>query len=125
MGSLFDGYVIDYMHAMLDQEFGVSVTLSHQASETPSFTARRIHRTHETLDEYGVPQKLEFREYLLPVSSVTLNGETHKPQKGDRITETIDGEAVIFEILPMAGLPAVEPILEQERYRVRTNRIYE
>lgn len=125
MPSLFDGYMIDAAHAMLDQEFGVSVTLTSGAADTPEFTARRIHRTYPVMDANGFPMQLEFREYLLPVLSCTINGNPHKPKRGDKITETIDGEAVVFKIYPQADLPAVEENIEQGRYRVRADRLHE
>lgn len=53
--------------------------------------------------------RIEFgdRDYLIPVESLVLTGTAVEPAIGDRITETIDGTATIFEVmLPDTGEPA-------------------
>lgn len=38
------------------------------------------------------------RDYLIPVADLTLDGQRVQPERGDRITETINGELVIYEV---------------------------
>lgn len=46
------------------------------------------------------------RDYLILVASLVIGGVTVTPLKGDRITETIGGADVTFEIMSPSGEPA-------------------
>lgn len=53
-------------------------------------------------DQYGARQEWADRDYLLAVADLTAAG-FGSPQAGDRITETIAGTAVTFELVVPAG----------------------
>ena len=46
------------------------------------------------------------RDYLIPVASLVIAGQARTPRQGDKITETINGQALTFEIKAPAGEPA-------------------
>lgn len=101
--------------------FGVSVFLSRGSLVTETFTARRNDREHSALgQEYGLEISIVMRDFLLPVGSVVLDGDTIEPRVGDEITE---GDEV-FRILPPDSVkPAVELQAGGYDWLVHTTRI--
>lgn len=64
------------------------------------------------------------RDYLIPVAALVLGGVPVTPAKHDRITETINGTPVIFELLTPTGEPPWR-YSDQARtlYRVHCKRV--
>lgn len=52
------------------------------------------------LGEHGARQEWGDRDYFFAVADLSAFGE---PQEGDRVTESIGGADVVFEVLPPAG----------------------
>lgn len=64
------------------------------------------------------------RDYLIPVSDLVLGGSAVTPQRGDRISETIDGVSLTFEVLA----PGTEPAWRysdagRQTYRVHCKKV--
>ena len=55
--------------------------------------------TFEYSDEYGAKVVFETRDYLIRTEDLVLDGQTTLPQRGDRIRETIVGQACVFEVM--------------------------
>lgn len=45
------------------------------------------------------------RDYLIPADALVYGGSAFLPARGDRITETIGGSAVTFEVMSLPGEP--------------------
>ena len=59
----------------------------------------------EIFDAYGVMERVESRDYLVPAAELVLGGETTLPARGDRIKET-DGEKVfVYEVMAPGSEP--------------------
>lgn len=107
----------------LQQSDGVTVTYTRGA-ESATLTAW-VGSTlfARTLDEPGASVVRGERDYLIPVASLVLGGST-TPQKGDRITETIGGAAVTFELQTPTGEPAWRySDADRARYRVHMKKV--
>lgn len=76
-----------------------------------------------TLDEPGASVIWGDRDYLIPVASLVIGGTATTPQKGDRITETIDGVPVVFELQTPTGEPSWRHSdQDRTRYRIHTKK---
>jgi hypothetical protein len=64
------------------------------------------------------------RDYLIPVASLVIAGGPTTPKRGDRVTETIDGAPVTFELQTPPGEPEWR-FSDQTRtvYRVHVKRV--
>ena len=81
----------------LQNRFGVTVTITRGVNVSAGFTARRHDRTFGAMGaEYGIEIKITMRDFILPIASVVIGGNTVEPRTGDRITEGDE----IFEIQP-------------------------
>ena len=59
----------------------------------------------EIVDAYGVMERVESRDYLVPASDLVLDDEVTLPARGDRIKET-DGEKVfVYEVMAPGSEP--------------------
>lgn len=121
MPSRHEQRIQNHAKPVLNREFGVLVCLTRGVQSTEEFTARRGDRTHEAIgQEFGLEVKITMRDFLLPVASVAIDGETIEPRTGDRITE---GDEV-FEIQPPdERKPSVELQAGGYDWLVHTKRI--
>ncbi len=81
---------------MLNRTFGVSVTFIRGIYSSAEFTVRRNDIEHKTIDGNGIPVSITMRDFVLPVASVVIDGDTVEPRTGDRIMEGTE----VFEIQP-------------------------
>ena len=81
---------------MLNRTFGVSVTFIRGIYSSAAITARRNDIEHKTIDGNGIPISITMRDFVLPVTSVVIDGDTVEPRTGDRILEGTE----VFEIQP-------------------------
>ena len=81
---------------MLNRTFGVSVTFIRGIYSSAAITARRNDIEHKTIDGNGIPISITMRDFVLPVTSVVIDGDTVEPRTGDRIMEGTE----VFEIQP-------------------------
>lgn len=97
------------------------VTVAYTRGVTSITLTAVVGRTVFVSNAEGAP-RVQFgeRDYLIEVADLTLG----TPKLGDRITETIDGTAVVFEVQePEAGEPAWRYSDQgRTRYRVHTKR---
>ena len=105
---------------MMETQFGVEVTywVGYRSSET--FTAIGSDREYESIElESGLPVKIVSRDWLIPAASIVIDGEVVTPKAGHRIHE--EGEE--YEVVPIAGRPAVELQHGNYRYLLHSQRI--
>ena len=88
-----------WLAGQLRQAAGSSATYLRGSQEI-SVTIVRKPRIERIVDEQG--DTVTTREHSLIINVAELGIE---PRAGDRITETIDGESVTWEVLPVAGAP--------------------
>lgn len=83
--------------------WGVAVTYARAGSGPLSLTAVPGATVYQSApDGAGVRQEVSERDYLVAVADLTLG----TPALGDRVTETINGTAVTFEVAtPKNGEP--------------------
>jgi len=105
---------------MLETQFGVEVTYwaGYRSSET--FTALGSDREYESIElESGLPVKIVSRDWLIPAAMIVIDGVRVTPKAGHRIMEG-DEE---YEVVPIAGRPAVELQHGNYRYLLHSQRI--
>lgn len=95
----------EWLGQMLQTAGGVSVTYTRVADQsTPAVTpwvgasAQQLEADRAKRVQWGD------RDYILRASElVDGSGDQVKPQKGDRLTETIDGTVYVFEVQSAPG----------------------
>lgn len=76
------------------------------------------------VDEPGAAVLWGERDYIIPAASLVIGGELTRPQKGDRIAETIDGAELVFELQTPTGEPAWRySDADRQRYRVHMKKV--
>lgn len=121
MPSRFETTFQQRVIAAAERAFGVTVTLSRGVLTSLSFTARRNDVRHSSLGgEYGIEIKVLMRDFILPVGSLVLDGDTIEPRTGDRITE---GEEIFVIQPPDESSPSVELQAGGFEYLVHTKRV--
>lgn len=73
-----------------------SVTLSGSTSVVVGNTLFKLQ------DANGLRMMWGERDYLIASADLILNGSATEPAENDRITETINGTSMTFEVLPIA-----------------------
>lgn len=96
MPSMFEQRFQARAVPMLNRTFGVLVTFIRGIYSSAEFTARRNEVEHKIIDANGIAVYVTMRDFVLPVASVVIDGDTVDPRTGDRIKE---GDEV-FEIQP-------------------------
>lgn len=106
MASLFESRFQTRVIPAAERAFGVLIRFQRGFNLSAEFTSRRADRIYEAIGaEYGIEIKITMRDFVLPVASVVIDGDTLEPRTGDRI---IEGEEV-FEVQPIdANKPSVE-----------------
>jgi hypothetical protein len=92
---------------LADQQrrFAAQAVTYVRGADTAELLATVGSTTREQADEYGVLQRVEMRDYLVPAEDLVLAGQLTEPRSGDRIRETRDGRTFVYEVLAMAGEP--------------------
>ncbi len=96
MPSLFEQRFQARSVPMLNRTFGVSVTFIRGIYSSAAFTCRRNDVEHKVIDQDGIPVMITMRDFVIPVASVVIDGDTVEPRTGDRIIEGSE----VFEIQP-------------------------
>lgn len=97
---------MEFLARSLGQAAGVEVTYARSAASVTltAWVGRTVFA--RTQSEPGPSVIFGERDYLIPVADLVLAGSPAVPARGDRVTETIDGQAVTFEVAPVEGEPA-------------------
>jgi hypothetical protein len=70
--------------------------------------------------DYGLPERIEARDYFLSVSDLQAFGE---PQPGDRIHDTLNSRTEIFEVMAPANRPHFVYDDYRRTYRIHTKHV--
>ena len=91
-----------WLGGKLQTAAGRAVTY-RQGSRYVSLTGVPYEQTGQVVDETGMLTTLTWMEWTLVADELVLNSEAVNPRSGDRITETLNGDANTWEVLPVAG----------------------
>jgi hypothetical protein len=121
MGSRFDAAFRSFARPALARFFGASVRFVRGNLASELFTARRGDREYKAIGhEYGIEVTILMRDFMLPISSVVIDGDQVEPRTGDRLIA--DGET--FEVCPPdENRPSVELPPGSADWRVHTKKI--
>lgn len=124
MPSFADQMWEDAAAPLLDELHGVAVNYS-RGLRTVDITAVPSVLSHEIYDQDdgSLSTVATLRQYVIAASAIVIDGETVEPQLRDRITETINGAAQVFEVSPVPGKPAYELQVSGSRWLVRCKRV--
>lgn len=121
--SFVDGMLEAYSAPVLNQGFGVSVTLQHGGETTNPFTATWESKVYQVADNEGFITVTESRDFTFAVGDASINGTAFEPRAGDRISISENSIDTQYELLPIGQLPAFELMPGNYRYKVHTKRV--
>ena len=77
-----------------------SRTVQYVRGEDSVYVNAVIGRTlFEVEDAYGVVERTESRDFLIPASDLLLDGSVVLPERGDRIRETQSQKVYVYEVM--------------------------
>ncbi len=81
-------------------------TVVYQRGADAVEIAATIGRTEfEQVDEHGVVQRLQSRDFLVRTADVVLAGAPTLPKAGDRIRETVGAQTFVYEVMAPGNEP--------------------
>jgi len=108
---------------VLDEQFGVPVTLTHGEWITDEFTATWQDLNYQITDDGDFVTTFQSRDFTFPITAATFLESQFEPRKGDRITMTENGVDAVYEIQPVGNLPVKELLPGGYRWKVHTKRV--
>ena len=84
----------------------MSQTVTYQRGDATVELKAKIGRTQRaSQDTFGAQVSWEARDYIVQGDDLVLDGERVTPQEGDRITETLGGNTLTYEVQSFPGEP--------------------
>lgn len=81
-------------------------TVVYQRGADAVEIAATIGRTEfEQVDEHGVVQRLQSRDFLVRAADLVLAGAPTLPKAGDRIRETVGAQTFVYEVMAPGNEP--------------------
>ncbi len=81
-------------------------TVVYQRGADAAEIAATIGRTEfEQVDEHGVVQRLQSRDFLVRAADLVLAGAPALPKAGDRIRETVGAQTFVYEVMAPGSEP--------------------
>ncbi len=92
----------------LKESAGRQVTYARGAGESEPITGTVVQHQYEVVENDGSITLILAYDWTFTASDVVVAGSPIKPRAGDRIKETLNGEAIEFEVLPIGKMPCSE-----------------
>ena len=92
----------------LKESAGRQVTYARGAGEGEPITGTVVQHQHEVVENDGSITLILAYDWTFTASDLVVAGSPIKPRSGDRIKETLNGEAIEFEVLPIGKMPCSE-----------------
>ena len=92
----------------LKESVGRQVTYARGAQESDLITGTVSQHQYEVVENDGSITLVTSYDWTFRASDLVIAGSPIKPRSGDRIKETLNGDAIEFEVLPIGKLPCSE-----------------
>ena len=77
----------------------------HRGDDSVDVRAAIGKSVFEIVDSYGVMERVESRDYLVPAADLVLDDETTLPARGDRVKETDGAVVFVYEVMAPGNEP--------------------
>ena len=92
----------------LKESAGRQVTYARGVQQSNPITGTVAKHEYEVVENDGSVTLVLAYDWTFTAGDLVIAGSTVKPRSGDRIKETLNGEAIEFEVLPIGKLPCSE-----------------
>ena len=92
----------------LKESAGRQVTYARGAQESDPITGTVAQHQYEVVENDGSVTTVLAYDWSFTAADLVIAGSPIKPRSGDRIKETLNGDAIEFEVLPIGKLPCSE-----------------
>lgn len=84
----------------------LSRIVSYQRGESSIEVAATVGRTtFEVVNEFGVVERVESRDFLIEAVSLVLGGHVVHPHRSDRIREPAGSQVLVYEVMAPGNQP--------------------
>lgn len=87
---------------------GRSVTITRQSNSTATITGACASNAYSEVGEDGLQTSVTYDDWTFTAADIVISSTTVEPRDGDVITETINGDTVKWEVLPLQNKPCTE-----------------
>lgn len=98
---------------------GVTYTRGAESVTLSAWVGRTVFNRNQ--QETGAAIIFGERDYLFRAADLVIGASVTVPRKGDRITETINGQPLVFEVMPPEGDEPVWRYSDQIRQVIRVH----
>ena len=92
----------------LKESVGRQVTYVRGAAQSEPITGTPAQQQYDVFDEGGIGTTVLAYDWTFTRDCLEIAGTPINPRAGDRITETLEGVAVAFEVVPLGKRPCYE-----------------
>ena len=92
----------------LKESVGRQVTYARGVQESDPITGTVVQHQYEVIENDSSVTLLMAYDWTFSAADLVIAGSPIKPRPGDRIKETLNGEPIEFEVLPIGKLPCSE-----------------
>ena len=92
----------------LKESVGRQVTYARGAQESDPITGTVVQHQYEVVENDSSITLIIAYDWTFSAADLVVAGSPIKPRPGDRIKESLNGEAIEFEVLPIGKLPCSE-----------------
>src|SRR5262245_36281242 len=92
----------------LKESAGRQVTYARGGQESEPITGTVAKHEYEVVENDGSVTLVLAYDWTFTAADLVIAGSPVKPRSGDRIKETLNGEPIEFEVLPIGKLPYSE-----------------
>lgn len=111
-------YLVRTMESAAAVDGGVTYTRSSETVSLTAWVGRTVFRRN-TQERAAII--FGERDYLFQAADLVLGGTVTVPRKGDRITETVNGQSLVFEVMPPESDEPVWRFSDQLRTVIRVH----
>ena len=92
----------------LKESAGRQVIYARGAQSSDPITGTVVQQQYEVIENDGSVTLVMAYDWTFTAADLAIGGSPIKPRSGDRIAETLNGDAIEFEVLPIGKLPCSE-----------------
>ena len=101
-------YAAVWLGDRLKESAGRQVSYARGVQQSDPITGTVVQHQYEVVESDGSVTLVLAYDWTFTASDLVVAGNPIKPRSGDRIKETLNGEAIEFEVLPIGKLPCSE-----------------
>lgn len=93
-----------FLDSKLKTAAGRTIVYHRGQLSSAAITAVNNHHEETIVDAEGFATKVNIESWIVTTTDLVIRGEQIKPERRDWITETLNGEEIEYEVLPISAM---------------------